>query len=81
MTPVSWEGWAVAGGFAAAMLIGGLVFFLLMLNNAVAVAVIFYAAVAILAAGLFMWAAYAKADPVRTSADYRQMRRSRQGTT
>jgi hypothetical protein len=79
MTPISWEGWAVAGGFAAAMLIGGAVFVVLMLLDRVVIAVIEYVSVAVIGAGLFMWAAYAKADPVKTSAEYRQMRRASQG--
>ncbi len=71
MAPASWKGWAVAGGFIAAMLAGGLVFAVVAIAFGVIWGAIAFACIATGAAATLIALSVAKGDATRTVEDIR----------
>ncbi|MDX2238797.1 MAG: hypothetical protein NW203_14635 [Hyphomonadaceae bacterium] len=71
MAPASWKGWAVAGGFIAAMIAGGLVFAVVAIAFGVIWGAIAFACIATGAAATLIALSVAKGDATRTVEDIR----------
>ena len=75
--PVNWKGYAVSLVFVTALTGGGVAFAWLGAQRNIFMGVMVFAGVALLAGAWFTFTAKAKADPIRTVADYKKDKQQR----